>query len=169
MLGLKILIYSFIFLTTSAIGILKSKKYVYRAEELKEIKSALNIFKTKLKFTYEPIPEIFREIAENLNSNIGSIFKMASKNMELEIAEKAWNAAIELNTLNINNEDKNILKSLSNLLGKTDLQGQINQIELTTNFIDEQIIKAEKEREKNEKLFRTLGMTIGLAIVIILM
>ena len=29
--------------------------------------------------------------------------------------------------------------------------------------------KAEQERQKNEKLFRTLGMTAGLAIVIILM
>lgn len=169
MLIVKILIYTFIFLTTSAIGILKAKKYVYRVEELREIKTALNMFRTKLKFTYQPIPEIFKEISERLNSNIGNIFRIASNNMGSETAQEAWNGAIELNSLNINFEDKSILKNLSNLLGQTDLEGQINQIELTWNFIDEQIIKAEKERQKNEKLFRTLGMTIGLVIVIILM
>ena len=32
--------------------------------------------------------------------------------------------------------------AVSKLLGKTDLQGQLNQIDLTTNFLDAQIAKA---------------------------
>lgn len=169
MLSIKIIIYTFIFLTTSAIGILKSKKYVYRVEELKDFKSALNIFKTKLKFTCETIPEIFNQISERLDSNTGDIFKLASYKMQKETACNAWSTAIEIGDLNITSEDKLILKNLSNLLGETDIEGQVNQVELTSNFIEEQIIKAEREKEKNERLFRTLGMTIGLAIVIILM
>lgn len=169
MLGIKILIYSFIFLTTSSIGILKSKKYIDRVNELKEFKNALNMFKTKIKFTYEPIPEIFNQIYESTNSYTGLIFKIASTNMKVLTAGEAWNSAIDMDILNINNEDKDILKNLGKQLGETDLEGQINQIELTADFIDEQIVKAEKDREKNEKLYRTLGMTMGLAIVIILM
>ena len=42
MLGVKILIYSSIFLVCSIIGLLKSQKYVYRVEELQEFKNALN-------------------------------------------------------------------------------------------------------------------------------
>ena len=70
--------------------------------------------------------------------------------------------------LNITNEDKNVLGNLSKLLGKTDLQGQLNQIEMTEDFLDEQIKKAEREMNRNEKLYRTLGMILGLTIVIIL-
>ena len=169
MLAIKIIIYIFIFATTSAIGILKAKKYVYRVDELRDIKLALNMFNTKLRFTCEPIPEIFQDISENFNFNVGNIFKMACKAMEKEDASVAWNTAIDLSILNINEEDKEILKNLSNLLGKTDLEGQIKQIELTENFIDEQIIKAEKERQNNEKLYRTLGISIGIAIVIVLL
>ena len=168
MLGIKIIIYTFIFLTTSLIGILKSKKYVYRVEELREFKVALNIFKTKLIFTKEPIQEIFEEIAENSTQNVGNVFKIANKIMENESAEKSWNMAIELSILNITEEDKSILKNMGNLLGMTDVEGQINQIELTEKFLEEQIIKGEKEKQKNEKLYRTLGMTAGLGIVIIL-
>lgn len=168
MLAVKIVIYSCIFLTCSMIGILKSRKYVYRVEELKEFKNALNMFKTKIKFTYEPIPEIFEQISNTINPDIGSIFKIASNNMKFCTAGEAWTKAIDMDILNISLEDKTILKDLSKMLGKTDLQGQISQIEITSSFIDEQIKKAERAREKNEKMYTKLGVIIGLSIVIVL-
>ena len=168
MLGIKILIYSSIFLVCSTIGLLKSQKYIYRVNELREFKNALNMFKTKIKFTYEPLPEIFRQISGAIKPNIGSIFKIASYNMNFFSAGDAWNKAIDTDILNINLEDKNVLKNLSKLLGATDVEGQLRQIEMTSNFLDEQIKKAEKEREKNESMYRKLGMIIGLGIVIIL-
>ena len=169
MLGLKIIIYSCIFLSCSAIGMLISKKYEERVNQLKEFKNALNMFKTKIKFTYEPIPEIFEEISKQIQTNTGRIFKLASCNMEVLTAGDAWNMAVDTNILSINEEDRNILKNLSKLLGQTDIEGQINQIELTSEFLDEQIQKAEKEKVKNEKMYRSLGVVLGLAIVIILM
>lgn len=169
MLGLKIIIYSCIFLSCATIGLLISKKYEERVVQLKEFKNALNMFKTKIKFTYEPIPEIFEEISKQFQTNTGRIFKLASCNMEVLAAGEAWNMAVDTNILCINDEDKSILKNLSKLLGQTDIEGQINQIDLTNQFLNEQIEKAEKERLKNEKMYRTLGMVIGLAIVIILM
>ena len=169
LLFLKIMIYSFIFLTCSGIGMLISKKYEERVYELKEFKNALNMFKAKVKFTYAPIPEIFEEISKNINSRPGKIFKLASINMKLLTAGDAWNMAIDSNILEINEEDKRVLKDLSRLLGQTDIEGQINQIELTSLFLDGQIKKAEEDKEKNQKMYRILGMIIGLSIVIILM
>ena len=168
MLAIKIIIYSFIFLTCSVIGILISKKYSNRVQELKEFKSALNIFKTKIRYTYDPIPEIFLEIAKNLNSNISNVFSIAANKMDILAAGDAWNLAIKFEMLNINDEDRMVLKNLSKLLGKTDLEGQINQIDITENYLEEQIRKAETQREKSEKMYRTLGMIIGLTIVIVL-
>ncbi len=167
MLGIKILIYSFIFLSSSLIGVLISKKYVSRVEELKEFKNALNIFKTKIKYTYEPLPDIFSEISNSTESNISNVFRVARKKMNVLPAGRAWAIALDLDYLNINEEDKNILNNLGKLLGKTDIKGQLNQIELTEDFLDKQINKAEKERSKSEKLYKKLGMIIGLAIVII--
>ena len=39
---------------------------------------------------------------------------------------------------------------------------------MTENFLDEQIRQAQEEKNKNEKLYKKLGMSIGMAIVIIL-
>ncbi len=168
MLVLKVIIYSFVFLSCSLIGILISKKYVDRVNELKEFKNALNIFKTKIRYTYEPIPEIFKEISENIDSNISSVFKGAALKMDMLSAGEAWDLALKMNTLNIDDEDRNILKNLSKMLGKTDLEGQVSQIDMTSVFLDKQIKKAEILQEKSEKMYRTLGAIIGIAIVIIL-
>ena len=46
--------------------------------------------------------------------------------------------------------------------------GQVSEIKLIDNFLDTQIEKAEQDRKKNEKMYKTLGVTIGLAIVVVL-
>ena len=86
------------------------------------------------------------------------------KNMS---AGEAWEKAIDKSETSLNNEDKNIIKSLGKMLGKTDLEGQVSEIKLVQNFLNNQIENAEKEKQKNEKLYKTLGGVIGLAIVII--
>lgn len=169
MLILKFIIYLLIFSSASSIGILISQKYKNREENLKELKNALNIFKTKIKFTYEPIPDIFKEISNTTKNSISNFFKLVCLNIQKDSASEAWNNAIEEENMSLSKEDKKLLKNLSKMLGKTDAQGQINQIDLTISFLDNQIIKAEKEREKNEKLYKSLGMITGVGLIIILL
>ena len=135
----------FILIASSLIGRFLSKKYVYRLQELEEMKNALNLFKTKIKFTYEPIPEIFTQISEMSNKNIGNIFFKAKENMKTESAAISWEKAIEETTTNLKLEDKNIL---TKLLGQTDSEGQLSQIEITQNFLDAQIKEARRRKKK---------------------
>ena len=157
-----------IFLSSTYIGILMSNRFTNRVKDLKEIKSGLNAFKTKIKFTYEPIPTIFKEISKSIKNHIGNIFEKASKNMETMPAGEAWNKAVEEVQTSLTKEDVEILKKLSNLLGKVDLQGQISEIELVENFLETQINLAEEEKQKYTKMYKTLGTIIGLAVVIVL-
>lgn len=106
----------FVFILSVLIGKYISQKYRYRLEELEEIKNALNIFKSKIKFTYEPIPEIFREIAKNTNYNISKLFKNATEYMKDETASLAWEKAVDEFSGNLNKEDKQAIKTLSKLL-----------------------------------------------------
>lgn len=158
----------FILITSSLIGKYLSKRYSYRLKELEEMKTALSIFRSKISFTYSPIPEVFEEISENTKGNIGQIFKVSKEKMKDTTANIAWEEAIEEVESNLNKEDKYTLKNLSKLLGQTDVEGQINQIDITQKFLETQIKEANEEKQKNEKLYSKLGTTIGLAIVIIL-
>ena len=150
------------------IGRFLSNKYVYRLNELEEIKNGLNIFESKIKFTYDPIPEIFEEISKRLSLNVSNIFITAKEKMKEISASKAWEDAIDETDCNFSKEDKKVLKTLSKLLGQTDTEGQISQIQITQNFLDTQIKEALEEKKKNEKLYSKLGTTIGLVMVIIL-
>ena len=144
------------------IGVLISKKYISREKQLKEMKNALNIFSTKVKFTYEPIPQIYSEISKKVKYGIGEIFEIASKNMENLNAGDAWNDALDKVNTNMTKEDIEIL------LGKVDMEGQISEVELVDSFLNTQIEKAEEEKTKYSKMYKTLGITVGLAVVIIL-
>ena len=161
--------------STTYIGILISKKYLNRVKDLKEMKNALNMFSTKIKFTYEPIPQTFKEISQKTNPNISNIFKNVCEKMDNQNAGKAleealeeWLEALTMESTNFTKEDIGVLKNLSNLLGKVDIEGQVNEVELVENFLDTQIELAEEEKQKYVKMYKTLGITIGLAVVIIL-
>lgn len=168
MVFVKYFILFLILVSSTLIGKFFSNKYIYRLEELEDVKNSLNILKTKIKFTYEPIPEVFGEIAENVNSNISRLFLLAKQNMEKMSAGEAFEEAVDNIICNLKNEDKKVIKMLSKLLGQTDIEGQISQIEITEEFLRNQIKEAEEEKRKNERLYTRLGTVIGLTIVIIL-
>ena len=78
-----------IFISSTIIGKFLSKKYTDRLAELEEMKNALNIFKSKIKFTYEPISEIFQEIAKTTIPNISNIFTKTVEKMENTTARRS--------------------------------------------------------------------------------
>ena len=168
MFFIKVFILFLIFYSSLKVGKVIAKKYYNRVTELKEMNNALNMFLTKIRFTYESVPESFSEIGNNIKGTIGGILKKASDKMKNMSAGEAWEQAIEENETSLTDEDKNVIKNLGRMLGKTDLEGQVSEIKLVLNFLNTQINIAEKEKQKNEKLYKTLGGVIGLVIVIIL-
>lgn len=157
-----------IFSMSTILGINISKKYSIRVKELKELSSALNIFEEKIKFTYEPIPDVFKEISTKVVESIGQIFNKSSEYMKIMSAGEAWEKAVKESNTKLTKDDKDVILGLAKMLGKTDLDGQVGEIRLTQKFLETKLKDAELEKTKNEKLFKTLGATVGLALVIIL-
>ena len=75
---------------------------------------------------------------------------------------------LEETKTNLASEDIEVLKGLSPLLGKVDLEGQAREITLVDTFLDTQLEKAEEMCRKNNKLYKNLGVTVGIAIAIIM-
>lgn len=168
-LGLiKCFLFVLIFLASTYVGIIISSKYKNRVIDLKELKTVLNIMNTKIRYTYEPIGEICEEISQMNDTNVGKLFGQVNLELKDKNITEAWNIAIDTYGNNFSKEDKHIIKTLGKMLGKTDINGQVSEIEQANEFLNIQINKAEKERQKNEKLYKSLGMVIGIAIIIIL-
>ena len=139
-----------------------------RATNLKQIKKALNIFEAKILYTNEAIPDVFLEISKKIGGDVGRLFLDSSRRMNFEFAGEAWEKCIDSSNLMLNDEDKEALKSLGKLLGNTDIDGQISQLKLVNIFLDEQIKEAVDSRNRNEKMYKKLGIIVGLAVVIVL-
>jgi len=157
-----------IFGLSTAIGMAVSKTYENRVVELKEFKNMLNAIKTKIKFTYEPLAEIFKQLANKNDTNIERIFGQMANQITYYPTREVWENCIQDADISINQEDKDILKKLGKLLGQTDVEGKVSEIEVVESFLNIQIDKAEEEKKKNQKMYKTLGVTIGLIFVIVL-
>ena len=168
MIVVKYIIIFLVFLICFLLGNIISKRYTLRVKELKDFSNALNIIENKIKFTYEPLSEIFMQTSRLLSENISNIFINASNYMKRFSSEEAWNKSVEQSSTYLNKEDIENIKGFGKLIGKRDKEGQVSHIELTRTFIQLQLEKARKEEEKNAKIYKTLGAIIGLAIVIIL-
>lgn len=171
MIFIKYILIFFVFLAFTYIGNTYAKKYVSRVQELEKMQNSLNIFKSKIKFSGLTIQEIFNQIYDDNKDVVGDIFKRASLNMENMSAKDGWEKAIEesQDKLSLNKEDFTAIGTLGKMLGNIDVEGQVSQIELTEKLIEDQIENAKVEKQKNTKLYKTLGVTVGLAAVILLL
>lgn len=155
---------------STSIGFLLSKIHKERVYELNSFANLINILQNKIKFTQKPLPEIFEEISNiNAKSSISIIFKKAAEKIKYKRIEDSWNDAIQEQKffLNLKSEDISLIKTLGNVLGKTGVEGQMSEIAQFMGLLKIQIKNAEEEKRKNEKLYKSLGTIIGLAIVII--
>ena len=160
MLVIKFVILGLIVWICSYIGNIKGDSFTKRYIELKKFKNGLGIFKSKLEFTYEPVDEIFTDISNIVYEGNDNVFKRFVQN-------KDWNLAVEGQNY-FNYEDKEVAKGLGKMLGKLDKNGQISEICLVDNFLDKQIENAYEIQQKNKKLYKTLGISTGVAIAIVL-
>ena len=160
MQGIKYILLIGIFGLSTAIGLAISKSYENRVVELREFKNILNMMKTKIKFTYEPLAEIFKQIANKNETNIEKIFCQMAIQMTYSQTRDVWENCIQEADISINQEDKDILKKLGKLLGQTDVEGQISEIEVTENFLNMQIDKAEEDKKKIKRCIKHLELQL---------
>lgn len=149
------------------IGINKANYFDLRVTKLRNLKSGFNIFKTKLEFSYEPIKESFLEISKLVYKEKNNIFKSYVTNLEKDNYEDAWELSVAENSYGFSKDDIVLINGFGKLLGKTDLKGQLNEIDLADEFLNKQIFDAEENKKKNDKLYKSLGIILGIGIVII--
>ena len=64
--------------------------------------------------------------------------------------------------------DKNIIISTLKNLGRSDIEAQMNILENAKQVINVQLDDAIKYKEKNSKLYKTVGTVVGIMTVIVL-
>lgn len=111
----KIVLCGIIFSLCTHLGFLKSKKFQKRVGQLKNFKNALEIFKTKIKYTKQPIKEVFEELGNQIEGETGQVFFSV---LEYEDINIGWTESLLSSNLALSIEDLEILSNLGNTLRK---------------------------------------------------
>ncbi|AEV68671.1 stage III sporulation protein SpoIIIAB [Acetivibrio clariflavus] len=160
-----------VFVSCTLLGYSHAQTYAQRPQELKTLQMLLQIFENEISFLSNVLQEAFQKVSSCTDSSVAVFFEAAVENLKEGLcADEAWTKAVKENIsgTSLNSEDEAIIISFGKMLGSSDLEGQIKNIRLTVNQLKIQEQKAEELRSKNEKMFKSLGVLCGLAIIILL-
>jgi stage III sporulation protein AB len=158
--------------STSIIGFSLARDCSKRPGILRELQAALQMLENEICYMSNLLSDAFMRIYKASNTDAAILFKDAADRLNLlgTTAYEAWETAVndQYARLSLKKEDKAILLNFGKMLGNSDLDGQISNIRLTASQLKLQELKAEETRKKNEKMYRSLGVLGGLALIIIL-
>lgn len=154
-------------------GFMYSEKFKKRVKQLNEFERAINQLQDEIEYTHTHLPEAFNNIAEKSENPINKVFSKVSNLLyegEAESVYDAFEKSIKDKKfeLNLDEDDINVILDLSKTLGNSDIDGHKRMFSLVRNNLKKRISIAEVSMNKNVKMYRYLGFTIGAMLVIVL-
>lgn len=118
LLMVKIFLLITVLVVSTAIGFFISNRFSERVREIEDLITALELFETKISYTYDSLIDTFTYISENLKTKIYRIFFITAEhlreNKNLSAGEVFRNVIEEEKIfLDLNKKDIEIIKSLS--------------------------------------------------------
>lgn len=170
---LKILGILIIISTSTLLGFVFGENLKKRLGDLNELERAVNHLQNQIVYTYSPLPEAIKEVAEKSKKPINLYFEYIAEmlqNNRVNSVFEAFSKSYEKNKgiMNLNKTDLDIILTLSKTLGDSNVDGQQRMFELCLSNIKKQINDAEEKMNKSLKMYRYLGFSLGAVAVIIL-
>lgn len=154
-------------------GIIIAHGYSARPRQLGKIRSALHMLETEIAFALTPLPDALSKTGTRIGGPAGEFFLSVSSSLDgsaVSSSGESWEAGLE--TLGhqgfLTSSDIDILRSFGYTLGISDREDQIRNLRLVQEQLRLQEAAADREKEGNRKLWRTVGFLGGLAVVLIL-
>lgn len=171
---MKILGSILIVLSSSLIGYYLGNKYSARLENLMHLEQCIKILETEIVYGAVPLPEALTNVYLKGNKKVSYIFEeikinlLSNRDGDLYKSFEMVKSQL-LEDFSLEEEDVELFLSLGRLLGNSDRADQEKNFKLILNHIKILKEEAKLERDKNEKMYKNLGILAGIAIVIILL
>ena len=151
-----------------------SSVYHKRVCQMEEILLGLEMFLAEVNYGLTPLPQAFIYIGSRLKRPVGDLFLDSAALMQKSkglSARECWLKALKknLDALELPREGMELVDRLGHLWGKGDKNGQLKQIALIQELLRQALREARNEYQKNDKLWKYLGLLGGLTLVIFLL
>ena len=173
MISLKIVGVILIIISCYLYGEIAYEKLNSRLIGLKELHKVGRMLKANIRHTGSDIEEVLQDTVTRVRNEVQEFIKevvQQIKTREVANISFIWNEAITNNFKNIrfSEEELIVIKRLGENLGYMDKEMQIENIELYLHELEEKIEILLFELRQKRKLYRTLSVSIGLFIVLIM-
>ena len=162
-----------VIIASTCIGIKASEKLNVQLELLQKMKQLVILISGEIKYNNsylgqaflnvsnricEPYKGLLRDVADKLDEETGETF------------EKIWKEGVNEKLSGTELSGKHIMKlqELGDSLGFLDKDMQISNFELFIERLDYEIYESAEKNKANCKLYKSLGVLFGIAIVILL-
>ena len=170
---IKILGSIFLLISAAAIGYLKADELKERVRCLNALKRMMILLQGELRFHRATLSEAFESASERaekpFNMFLGELAKEL-ENRQYGSFLSVWNELSDklLTNKGFKKEDKVLLEQLGNSLGYLDLTMQTENLNLAILQTDDAIMNAKEQLETKGKLYRTMGVTAGAFLTLLI-
>lgn len=163
-----------IIVSTTSMGFLYGSRFSNRFDNLIFLEQCFKILETEIVYGAVPLPEALTNVYNKGNKKVSFIFEEIKIYLLNNKKGDVFNSftsvtAVLRDKLNLKERDIEIFLSLGRVLGSSDRQDQEKNFKFILNQIAILQKEAKLERDKNEKMYKNLGILTGIGIVIILL
>ncbi len=171
MIVFKIILSILIIGITTYLGFNGSKKLRKREEILRECVTFFSLVENEIQYMQSILPNAYEISRQKLNTNFKDVIGQIVVDMLSSDNYENCNQSIVENINNLSEltpYDKNIIVSTLKNLGRSDIESQINILENAKTVFNAQIEEAYEYKNKNSKMYKTVGTVVGIMLVIVL-
>lgn len=160
-----------IILSLFLVGRLSSLKLTKRAEFIKLIIDFLEFTKYEIAYKKSTISILINNLNKNIYLNKLDILEIFYNNLNnKKSSESSWSLSVNQSKIkNILNKDELCeIKKIGTWLGKSSIENQISNIELSLEYLKQKLIQAQNDKNKYYKIYNNMGFLSGVALVILI-
>lgn len=153
------------------IGVSAANRLAVRLRVMNAWVSAIDFMRAEIEFLLTPITELLDKCIQSANPHIKRFFEDCRRRLDEDADmsfSQAWQSALEdAEYLELNSVGLQILEDLGNTLGKYQTSEQIGRLENLSRAMLGRAQAAEQEKTKLGKLYGSLGVACGIALIIV--
>lgn len=171
---IKLILYIVIIGSGAGAGYLMARPFENRIVHLQDLVTSLQILEAEMKYRKDPLPILLKRIGGLNIGRAGTFFLQVCVGLSGDYTYDfygSWVWAIEeiYGESSLTEKDRELLSEVGIELGKTDISSQQSIFIRVFSRLEQQIAEAEEERKTKGKMYKALGVAIGILIVIVLL
>src|SRR5690625_238094 len=168
------LIGAFLFVcTTSWIGFDMSTQLSKRVKQIRQLIQSLQLLEAEMGYSQMKLQQTFAIIAKKTDEPIANFYNRLAEALIEAIPDflSVWDQEVDHLQTNsaLKQPELDILKQFGRNLGQHTFMEQQKHIVLAIHHLQTELNEANEQRQKYEKVTRSLGVLIGLFIVLLLL